>query len=196
MGSMSVTVIYMRQQFGWHTFESGKFMTVVNTVRVLVLLVVLPVLTRLVRGRTERQRTSNTGADNFELYVTRVAVLFDTLGYLGYTLVRSGGLFTLSGVVASVGVIGSPTLQSALTKHVPAARTGQLLGAMALLHSLARVVAPTVFSAIFAATVGKFSQTVFVCLAATFGVAFLTSWFIRPHGELELVSPDGNSFLH
>ena len=53
---------------------------------------------------------------------------------------------------------------------------------MGLLHASARVVAPTVFSLIFAKTVDKFRQTVFVCLAATFGVALVLSWFIRPHG--------------
>ena len=91
---------------------------------------------------------------------------------------------TLSGVVASIGGIGSPTLQSSLTKHVPPERTGQLLGASGLLHALARVVAPTVFNAIYSGTVGKFTQTVFVCLTATFGVAFFFSWFVRPGGKL------------
>jgi len=51
------------------------------------------------------------------------------------------------------------------------------------LHALARVVAPTVFNLIYALTVGKFTQTVFVCLAATFGVAFILSWFVKPHGK-------------
>ncbi|KAK3064097.1 hypothetical protein LTR53_018626, partial [Teratosphaeriaceae sp. CCFEE 6253] len=54
-----------------------------------------------------------------------------------------------------------------------------------LLHALARVVAPTVFNAIYSATVGKFTQTVFVCLTATFGLAFVISWFIRPHVYLD-----------
>jgi hypothetical protein len=31
--------------------------------------------------------------------------------------------------------------------------------------------------------VKNFKQAVFVCLAGTFGLAFLCSWFIRPHGE-------------
>jgi len=59
-----------------------------------------------------------------------------------------------------------------------------VLGAMGLLHAGARVVAPIVFNLIYAKTVGGFAQTVFVCLGATFGLAFLISWFIRPHGKL------------
>jgi hypothetical protein len=50
---------------------------------------------------------------------------------------------------------------------------------------LARVIAPTIFNAIYSVTVGKFTQTVFVCLTATFGLAFVLSFFIQPHIYLE-----------
>ena len=103
------------------------------------------------------------------------------LGYLGYALVRNGELFALSGTIAAIGGIGSPTLGAALTKHVPQDQVGQLLGATGLLHAVARVVGPTIFNGIYSATVASYRQTVFVCLAATFGLAFLCSWFIRPH---------------
>ncbi|KAK4541309.1 hypothetical protein LTR36_008067 [Oleoguttula mirabilis] len=180
MGSMTVVIIYTNYEFGWRTFESARFMTIVNSCRVFCLIVVLPILTRLIRGKTDPAK-KNTGSDLFDLSVIRVAVFFDTLGYLGYALARKDSLFIMSGVVAAIGGIGSPTLQSALTKHVPSDQTGQLLGATGLLHALARVVAPTVFNAIYSSTVGKFTQTVFACLTATFGTAFLISWFIRPH---------------
>ena len=185
MGSMTVVVYYTEYQFGWGNYESGRFISIVNSSRVLSLLVLLPIVTRLFRGRRDTSKLANTGNDKFDLYVIRIAVLFDTLGYLGYTLARKPELMILSGAIAAVGGIGSPTLQAALTKHVPADKTGQLLGASGLLHALARVVAPTVFNAIYASTVGKFTQTVFVCLTATFGIAFLLTWFVRPHGKLK-----------
>ncbi|KAK4949342.1 hypothetical protein LTR10_011960 [Elasticomyces elasticus] len=184
MGSMTVVIIYTNYEFGWKTFEASRFMSIVNSSRVFCLIVILPLVTRLVRGKVNMKQR-NTGCDQFDMSVIRIAILFDTLGYLGYTLSRSGNPFILSGVVAALGGIGSPTLQSALTKHVPAEQTGQLLGASGLLHALARVVAPTVFNAIYSATVGKFTQTVFVCLTATFGLAFVISWFIRPHVYLD-----------
>lgn len=183
MGTINVIVIYMNIQFGWKTFESGRYMTIVNSARVFCLLVLLPALTRIFRGKADPKRTKHKGSDLFDLVILRVAIFFDILGFLGFTLSRTGPPFILSGVVASLGGIGSPTLQSSLTKHVPAERTGQLLGAMGLLHALARVVAPAVFNAIYSATVGTFRQTVFVCLCSTFGVAFLASLFIRPHGK-------------
>ncbi|OCK73758.1 MFS general substrate transporter [Lepidopterella palustris CBS 459.81] len=185
MGALTVVIIYTNIQFSWGNLESSRFVSVVSSCRVFCLMIVLPIITRLVRGREGTSRQRNTGSDNFELSIIRIAVFFDMVGYLGYTLARSGPLFILSGCLASVGGIGSPTLGSALTKHVPADRTGQLLGATGLLHALARIIGPTIFNAIYSATVGKFRQTVFVCLTATFGLAFICSWFVRPHVYLD-----------
>ena len=115
--------------------------------------------------------------------IIRVAILFDILGFFGYVFSRKGELFVFSGAVASVGGMGSPTLQAALTKHVRPDQVGQLLGAMGLLHAFAKVVSPTIFNSIYAATVGKFTQTVFVILTAMFGIAEVIAWFMRPGGK-------------
>lgn len=183
MGSMTVIITYTNYMFGWKSFESGRFMTIVNSSRVFSLLIILPTLTRLVRGKPASIGShKTTGCDAFDLVIIRAAVLLDTIGYVGYTLARTGPIMILSGAVAALGGIASPTLQSSLTKHVPPDKTGQLLGATSLLHALARVVAPTIFSAIYAGTVKQFPQTVFVCLASTFGLAFLISWCLRTNG--------------
>jgi len=94
-------------------------------------------------------------------------------------------LFTVAAIFASFGGIGSPTLQSALTKHVPQDRVGQLLGATGLLHALARIVAPIFFNLLYAATVDTFPQAIFVVLTGCFSIAFTVSWFIKPHVYLE-----------
>ena len=186
MGSMTVVLLYVDFQFGWGTLESSTFVSIVNICRVFTLVVMLPLATRILRGPRSSSVQRPSGCDGIDLGMIRVAILFDLIGYSGYITVRTGNLFILFGAIGAMGGMGSPTLQAALTKHVPPDRVGQVLGAMGLLHASARVVAPTVFNLIYAQTVGKFTQTVFVCLAAMFGVAFLLSWFIRPHGKLLL----------
>jgi len=185
-GSITVVIIYSEFMFGWGNFETSIFLSIVNTCRVLILLVVLPIVTLIVRGRSGAsgsQSTRKSGMDALDINIIRAAILFDTIGYIGYSIVRSGPLFTLSGVVASAGAMGSPTLQSSLTKHVPSDKMGQLLGATGLLHALARVVSPIVFNLTYSLTVGKFTQTVFICLVSTFGIAFVSSWFLKPHSR-------------
>jgi sugar phosphate permease len=118
-----------------------------------------------------------------ELVVIQISIFFDFLGYVGYTLVRSSALMTLSGIVAALGSLATPTLQSSLTKHVPRDRVGQILGAKGLLHALARVIAPTLCNLVYSLTVGKFTQTVFVSLAAVFFLAICSSFYITPNGS-------------
>jgi MFS family permease len=185
MGAMGVVLVYTRRQFDWQSVESGKFVSIVNACRVVALLGVLPLLTRLVRGKGGAMKQRKSGTDLFDLSIIRAAIFFDTLGYVGYALAPTGALFTLSGVVTAVGGIGSPALGAALTKHVPNDKVGQLLGATGLLHAIARVVGPTIFNGIYSATVAGYRQTVFVTLASMFGLAFLCSWFVRPHVYLE-----------
>lgn len=184
MGAMTVVLLYAEYMFHWGTPETSDFLSYVNIGRVTVLIVILPLVSRLLRGPSSKAAMKTSGCDNIELGIIRVAVLFDMIGFIGYCTVRTGELFILSGIIASVGGMGSPTLSSAITKHVPPERTGQILGAMGLLHAIGRVVAPLIFNMIYAKTVGGFTQTVFICLASSFGVAFIFSLFIRPHGEL------------
>lgn len=188
MGAMSCVILYVNYQFEWDTYYQSIFMSVVNICRVIILVVVLPGLTRIFRGPTPKPDSpeaarQNEGTDRFELMVIRAAIAFDALGFLGYTLARKGEVFMFAGAVTSFGGMGSPTLQAALTKHVRPDQIGQLLGAMGLLHAFAKVISPTVFNSIYAATVGKFTQTVFVILTAMFGIAELVAWFVRPGGE-------------
>ncbi|KAL8714071.1 MAG: hypothetical protein Q9225_006630 [Loekoesia sp. 1 TL-2023] len=189
MGSTTVVLIYSEYIFGWHTFETSIFVSIVNVCRVTNLIVFMPVISRLVRGPRNSATLGKSGSDRLDLYIIRAAIFFDMLGYVGYATVRMPNLFILSGALASMGGMGSPTLQSALTKHVPPEQTGAVLGAAGLLHALARVVGPVIFNSIYSATVGKFTQTVFVCLASTFFVAFVLSWFIKPHVHWEDAGP-------
>lgn len=192
MGAMTVVIYYTGFQFGWETDDTSFFMSIVNIVRVSGLLILLPLLNYIFRSIPARRRSRvsgiqevqpNSGCDNLDLWTIRFAISAEFVGYLGYCLSRTGGLFVLSGVVTALGGVGSPTLQSALTKHIPHDRIGAVLGATGLLHALARVVCPLVFNLIYAQTVGRYAQAVFVVLAACFGVAFVASFGISPHGE-------------
>lgn len=193
MGGVTVTVYYLGFQFLWETPEIAVFTSIVNICRVSALLILLPLLNYLVRTRRanrERRESGfavaepNTGSDSLDLFIIRGALVAELVGFILYSVARRPGVFVLGGVIASLGGVGSPTLQSALTKHVPHDRVGQLLGATGLLHALARVVCPLVFDLIYAVTVGTFPQAVFVVLTGCFVVAAVCSWFIRPNSTI------------
>jgi hypothetical protein len=98
------------------------------------------------------------------------------------SLAKTTNQYYLSGALASLGGIGPPTLQSALTKHVAKGEMGQLLGALSILQSLSRVVSPTILNLLYSFTVATCPQTVFYALAGAMFVGFLMSWGVRAHG--------------
>lgn len=187
MGTVQVIIIYAEYMFNWGNVESSLFISIVNIVRVVNLFMLYPIIARFFRTSYENDGTIR-GSDMLDIVTIRVCVIFDILGYVGYALSKHPSMMVLSGIVASLGGMGSATLQSSLTKHVPHERIGQMLGASGLLHALARVVAPTIFNTIYSLTVATYPQTVFVSLAAVFGVVFFMSLLIRPHGMLSFLA--------
>lgn len=188
MGSMTILIIYAEYMFDWGTFQAALFITIINVTRVSVLLVVLPLISRIFRGPRSTAIQQHSGSDTLDLSIIRVSICLEFIGFIGYATAKTGSLYILSGVINSLGGMGSPAITAALTRHVPQDRTGQILGAMGLLHALARVVAPTIFNLIYSLTVATAPQTVYVCLAAVFGIAFTLSCFIRPHGMVPFSS--------
>ena len=182
MGSMTVVIIYSNYQFGWGSVESSMFLSVVNICRVFCLIVVLPLISKAFRSQNSSSNQRNHGSNVLDLNIIRFSILIDAFGYVGYAVSQSGPLFVLSGALAAVGGMSSPTLQSSLTKHISFDQTGELLGASGLLHAVARVLGPVIFNGIYSLTVSSLPQTVFISLAATFGLAFLLSWFLVPNG--------------
>ncbi|ETN40538.1 uncharacterized protein HMPREF1541_04815 [Cyphellophora europaea CBS 101466] len=181
MGTINIVLIYAQYRFGWDEVAASLYVSSVNICRVLALVGLLPLLIRLYRHHGDQQ-PGHRGSDRLDISIIRTSLIFDLIGYLGYALTPNGAIMVMAGLVASIGGIGSPTLQSSLTKHVPADLTGQVLGASALLHALARVVAPTVFNLIYSKTVKIYAGIVFACLAFIFIIAFGMSWFLKPGG--------------
>src|ERR1051326_6074100 len=93
IGSLTVVVIYVNYQFGWDTVTTSKFTSLVNVTRVFCLLCVIPFVTWIYRRRNRSHFASSEagkhrGVNMLDLGVIRVAVFFDTIGLLGYSLAR------------------------------------------------------------------------------------------------------------
>ncbi|CAG7565084.1 unnamed protein product [Fusarium equiseti] len=190
MSAGAVIVLYTGLVYHWDTLDKSKFVSLLSFVRVVILMGIFPIINYFgrIRPAARRRRESgvaavekNNGADSLDILVLRVALLSDVAGSLGYVFARSSGVFVASGMVTALGGLGSATGQAIITKHVPSERVGQLLGAIGMLHALARVFGPVIFNGVFALTAGRFNQAIFVLLASVFGVALVISFTIRPH---------------
>ncbi|KAK4251507.1 major facilitator superfamily domain-containing protein [Corynascus novoguineensis] len=203
MSSGTVIVMYVEYMFEWGNLESSRFISMTSMVRVVVLVGILPLINYLFRKRPAaqrwrrllreenplsppplpppQQREKNRGADEVDIWTLRAALVSDVVGTAGYVFARSGAVFVVCAVFTAVGGLGSATIQAAVSKHVPPERVGQMLGAIGLLHSLARIVAPIIFNQLYAATVETFPQAFFVLLVALFAMALGASFLLKPH---------------
>jgi MFS family permease len=197
MGAMNVTMLYSEFRFEWGNTESGTFLFTVNVFRTLVTVLVLPIIIALSRHMSGPRSspdnaTSSNGAghiDSLDVFLLRISILSNAIGYIGYALSPTGALFTLSGVIASFGAMGLATVEASMTKLLPAAQTGELLGALGLLQALARIIAPTVAGLMYSWTTETFPQLVFWEFAGCFMLAGLLTWILEvvvpKHGEIE-----------
>ncbi|RMD43461.1 hypothetical protein DV735_g1655, partial [Chaetothyriales sp. CBS 134920] len=180
MGTMPIIIIYAQFRYGWDEIASSMFLSAVNICRVTTLVAGIPLLNLIFRRRLSPRAAGPVGSDRLDLGIIRASTLFDLIGYVGYALSPTGAGMAASGLIAALGGIGSPTLQSSLTKHLPPSLTGQVLGASALLHALARVVAPLAFNLIYSKTVKIYAGIVFLCLGSIFVIVFILSWLLKP----------------
>lgn len=196
LGAGTCIILYVKFVFGWSTLESSKYISAVSTVRAFVLLAVLPLINYIFRSRPAARRKRalgaagagpaaerNRGADRLDLWIIRLALLSDVLGATGYLGARTGALFVAGGMVTAVGGLGSATIQATLTKHVPPDMVGQLLGAVGLLHALARVLSPLAFNGVYYATLETYPQAIFALLLGMYGLSLAASLVVRRRGE-------------
>ncbi|EGO59127.1 hypothetical protein NEUTE1DRAFT_78898 [Neurospora tetrasperma FGSC 2508] len=193
MSSGTILILYTEFVFGWGNLEASRFMSLVSMVRIFVLIGIFPVINYIFRTRpaARRRRESgnllvdekNVGADELDVWVLRSALISDVIGIGGYIFARTQEWFILSAVIAAFGGLGSASIQASISKHVPTERVGQLLGAVGLLHALARVFFPIIFNGLYAATVSTYPQAFFVLLCSIFAVALVASFTVRPHAE-------------
>ncbi|KAK3390442.1 major facilitator superfamily domain-containing protein [Podospora didyma] len=194
MSSGPVTILYTELMFHWGTIEASNFISLVYTVRVVVLMGIFPLINYVFRTQPEarRQRESgvplvekNAGADMLDIWILRVALVSDVVGVAGYIFARTSALFVACAIVTAFGGLGSATISASLSKHVPADRVGQILGAVGLLHAMSRIVAPAIFNGLYALTVKTFPQAFFVLLTGIFASALVASFFLRPNLFME-----------
>lgn len=187
----AVLLLYSEYTFGWGTLESSQFISALSLVRVAGLLALLPLVNYIAKARAARRnqgqaisvKDRNSGASTLDVWIIQLALVSEIIGVVGYILARDAKVFFVSGMVTALGGLGGATVQAVVTKHVPQQKVGQVLGAIGMLHALARVVGPVIFNGIYAGTVGTFPQAFLVVLAGCFGLAFLASLVIKPHRE-------------
>ncbi|MET4731305.1 DHA1 family tetracycline resistance protein-like MFS transporter [Lysobacter enzymogenes] len=95
-------------------------------------------------------------------------VISDVLGYLTFAFARSAATLAPGLLLAAGGGIGGPALLAMSSERTDEARQGALQGVLASLASLAAVIGPLLFGAIYVASAGHWDGWVWVAGAALY----------------------------
>ncbi|KAK9317957.1 major facilitator superfamily domain-containing protein [Lipomyces starkeyi] len=188
ISEMMALLMYAEFTFHWTSVETGYYVTTIGVVRIVLLFVLLPNILRRLKSYVDSYQKRNGtylpdnkifGATDTDILLIRGSAVMALLAYMGFMLTNSPALFLLCGATGALSGALAPGMEAAISKHVPRKNTGQILGAVALMHSIARVIAPTVYLSIYSVTVGWFPKALFVVFVCSFGSIFLGTFLIR-----------------
>lgn len=120
----------------------------------------------------------------------RHALLFGlacgTLGFALYAVAPTGYWFWAMMPIAALWGVAGPAAQAIMTHHVDPREQGRLQGAVASLSSVAGIIAPTLFTRLFAAVTQPnlptaWAGATFLLAAAMVGAALVLAWYTVSH---------------
>lgn len=179
LGLPALLVLYSEFQFGWKSFETNLFLSLINFFRAIFLWILLPMLVQdtVSPSTTDEIPPSKPASVSYKrgVYIIRFSILLEGLGQCGFAASTSSTLFSISGVVVSLGSFISPVAQATMTQYVESGCWGQLFGATSLLHSIARAFVPALMQTMYGLSLPNASGVLFFGLASTFFALFMLS---------------------
>ena len=163
-------VLYADYRFHWNTDMVGNTLALVG----LLAAVVQGGLIRKIVGALGERRALMFG------------LAAGTLGFALYALAPTGPWFWAAMPVAAFWGVAQPAAQAIMTHHVDPREQGRLQGAIASLSSVAGIIAPTVFTRVFAAVTqanvqGPAAGATFWLASAMVGSGLLLAWYAVSH---------------
>jgi MFS transporter, DHA1 family, tetracycline resistance protein len=173
----SLFVIFADYRFGWNARDVGFALALVGLVSIVVQAgLVGPAVKRL-----GEQRALLTG------------LAFGALAFTVYALAPSGAVF-LSGIpIGALFGFSYPALQGLMTRRVGPDEQGRLQGALASLMGIAGVIAPLLFTQVFAAAIGRFRGLGLPGAPFLVAVLLLMAAMVVVSGERQKSAVVGNS---
>ena len=164
-------VLYADYRFHWGPQMVGYTLALVG------------VLAAIVQGGLIKKIVGRLG----ERYALLFGLGFGTLGFALYALAPSGYWFWAAMPVAALWGVAQPAAQAIMTHYVDPREQGRLQGAVASLSSIAGILAPTLFTRVFATVTHSthhddaFVGATFWCASAMVGAAWLLAWYSVAH---------------
>ncbi|KAI9487414.1 MAG: major facilitator superfamily domain-containing protein [Benjaminiella poitrasii] len=120
------TLLYAMLKFKWTAYEGSLYYTFASFMKLLIMVGVLPLLSKVFHRSTL-----------FDIWMVRIGIGIDALCLALSGLATNVVVFTTAGMLQSFSMLAQPSIRALITTLVQRNQVGELLGAIAILDSLA-----------------------------------------------------------
>ncbi|KAJ3573787.1 hypothetical protein NP233_g2219 [Leucocoprinus birnbaumii] len=191
MGSYNYTFQYAAATFGWTSENLGYWLSIVGAARAAFLALILPIVIKFLKPKpividipqTTSESTPLLSSDTlrgapvkkkeihspaFDLGLARVSVAIEVIAYTCMGLAPTALIFTMFGMVGSMGTAFSPATQAvtlALYTQRGNKESGRLFGALSVLQALgSQILGPSLYGFVYVKTVATYPMMIFFCV--------------------------------
>jgi hypothetical protein len=138
------TLLYAMLKFKWTAYEGSLYYTCTSLMKLFIMIAVLPLLSKLFNKKCPKAQTTPTGQEKrykntalFDIWMVRIGISIDAICLALAGLATNVKLFTMAAMLQSFSMLAQPSIRGLLTTLVKPTQVGELLGAIAILDSIA-----------------------------------------------------------
>ncbi|ORX58222.1 MFS general substrate transporter [Hesseltinella vesiculosa] len=186
------TLLYAMLQFKWTAVEGGLLISVSSFIRLIIMVAVLPSAFAYAKrhfGIQENETSPSSARILVDLLFVRFGMAVEAICFVLAAMATTSLGFSAALALQSVGILAQPSLRSLYTSLVPASQIGELLGAQAVLDSIALMISQTGLNFIYSLSVKTFPSLFIYILAMICGLCVVAACFIHPVDPSASYSP-------
>jgi DHA1 family tetracycline resistance protein-like MFS transporter len=176
----SMWVLYTDYRYHWSARAIGMTLAVVG------------IFSAVVQGGLIRKGVARLGERN----ALMLGLFCGAAGFACYGLASAPALFFLGIPFGALWGFAGPSAQALMSQRVDPTEQGRLQGALAGLRGITGMIGPTLFTAVFASSIGPrmarpFPGAPFMLATALLAAAFLVAWIgVKAPAAAQAVEPD------
>lgn len=180
-GMGEVYVLYGILKFHWTSTEIGYFLAIGCAARAIVLVVISPLLNHYVFHRLLKFRIMKTQFDMPDFVNVLISFVAETIGMAMFPFVQNTGQFFVVLTFTSLGSLSSPSINSAIVKYYPDAKTGELFSGLSVVKNLSVLTVPVLLLTLYNISLTKihYPGLVFLVISGAFFVMALVTIAIK-----------------
>lgn len=149
MGIQSIFVLYGIYQYHWSQTDLGHLLAVEGSARAIVLVILFPLINHHVFQGLFGFRVNKRGFDMIDFSFILFGLFCECVGLTLMKFAPTTLAFLVSSGIMSLGALAAPNINTAIIKHYPELKIGELFAAISLVKNLSGLIIPVIFITVY-----------------------------------------------